>query len=126
MAATEPGHVIEQFTRYFNSGDIEGLASLYEDGAAFIPEPGTVVSDTAGLRSALQGFLDTKGTITIVSTSAVVKGDLALTHSHWRLDVPGGEPMEHTSAEVARRQPDGTWKYALDNPYGGEVLGGLG
>ncbi len=98
MAATEPGHVIEQFTRYFNSGDIDGLASLYEDGAAFIPEPGTVVSDTAGLRSALQ----------------------------WRLDVPGGEPMEHTSAEVARRQPDGTWKYALDNPYGGEVLGGLG
>jgi hypothetical protein len=31
--------------------------------------------------------------------------------------------MEHTSAEVTRRQPDGTWKYAIDNPYGGEVLG---
>jgi hypothetical protein len=30
--------------------------------------------------------------------------------------------MEHTSAEVARRQSDGTWKYAIDNPYGGEVL----
>jgi hypothetical protein len=47
---------------------------LYEDGAALIPEPGTVVSDAAGLRAALQGFLDTKGTITIVSTSTVVKG----------------------------------------------------
>jgi ketosteroid isomerase-like protein len=123
MAATEPGQVIEQFTEYFNSGDIEGLVSLYEDGAALIPEPGTVLTDAAGLRAALQGLLDTKGTITIVSTSAMVTGDLALTHSHWRIDVPGGESIEHTSAEVARRQPDGTWKYAIDNPYGGEVLG---
>jgi ketosteroid isomerase-like protein len=122
MATTEPGQVIEQFTKRFNSGDIEGLASLYEDGAALIPEPGTVVSDAAGLRAALQGFLDTKGTITIVSTSTVVKGDLALTHSHWRLDIPGGEPRELRSAEVVRRQPDGTWKYAIDNPYGGEHL----
>lgn len=65
MAATEPGHVIEQFTKCFNSGDIEGLASLYEDGAAFIPAPGAVFSDAAGLRAALQGFLDTKGTLTI-------------------------------------------------------------
>jgi uncharacterized protein (TIGR02246 family) len=123
MAATEPGQVIEQFTECFNSGDLEGLASLYEDGAVFIPEPGTVSSDAAGLRAGLQGFLETKGTLTIVSTSALVKGDLALTHSHWRLDIPGGEALEHTSAEVARRQPDGTWKYALDNPFGGEVLG---
>jgi uncharacterized protein (TIGR02246 family) len=123
MAATEPSQVIEQFSECFNSGDLDGLASLYEDGAVFIPEPGTVLSDAAGLRAAIQGFLDTKGTLTIVSTSAVVKGDLALTHSHWRLDIPGGEALEHTSAEVARRQSDGTWKYAIDNPYGGEVLG---
>jgi hypothetical protein len=60
---------------------------------------GTYVPINRGTR--VQGFLDTKGTITIVSTSTVVKGDLALTHSHWRLDVPAGEPMEHTSAEVA-------------------------
>jgi uncharacterized protein (TIGR02246 family) len=123
MAATEPGQVIEKFAEFFNSGDLEGLASLYEDGAVFIPEPGTVRSDAAGLRAAYQGFLDTKGTVTIVSTSALVKGDLALTHAHWRLDIPGGQALEHTSAEVARRQPDGTWRYAIDNPYGGEVLG---
>jgi len=122
MAATEPGQVIEQFTQFFNSGDIEGLVSLYEDGAVFIPTPGTVLSDAAGVRAGLQGFLDTKGTLTIVSSSAVVKGDLALTHNRWRLDLANGEPMEHTSADVARRQPDGTWKYAIDNPYSAEIL----
>ena len=41
----------------------------------------------------------------------------------WRLDVPDGEPMVNTSAEVVRRQPGGTWKYAIDNPFGGGILG---
>ena len=26
------------------------------------------------------------------------------------------------TAEIVRRQPDGTWKYAIDNPWGGAVL----
>jgi uncharacterized protein (TIGR02246 family) len=122
MAATEPGQLIEQLTEHFNSGDLEGLTALYEDEAAFISQPGTVHADAAGLRASLRGFLDTKGTLTVVSTSTVVKGDVALTHNHWRLDIPGGEAMEHTSADVVRRQPDGTWKYVIDNPYGGEVV----
>ena len=123
MAVTEPGQVIEEFTKCFNSGDMEGLTSLYEDEAAFTPELGTVLTDDAGLRGALQSFLDTRGTLTILSTTTVVNGDLALTHSRWRLEIPDGDPMEHTSAEVVRRQSDGTWKYAIDNPFGGEILG---
>ncbi|PVZ08622.1 YybH family protein [Actinomycetospora cinnamomea] len=122
MAATGP-NLIEEFAKYFNSGDLDGLVSLYEGGAAFIPEPGTVLTDAAGLRAALQAFLDTKGTASIVSTTETVNGDLALTHSHWRIDIPGGGVLEHTSAEVTRRQADGTWRYVIDNPFGGAVLG---
>ena len=60
------------------------------------------------------------------TTSAVVNGDLALTHTRWRLDIPDGEPMEAVTAEIVRRQPDGTWKYAIDNPWGGAVLDAMG
>lgn len=111
-----------RFAEYCNSGDIGGIASLYEDGAAFVPEPGTVLTDAAGLRPALQGFIGTGGTLTILSSTAAISGELSLTHSRWRLDVPGADPMEHTSAEVLRRQSDGTWKYVVDNPFGGDVL----
>jgi ketosteroid isomerase-like protein len=49
-------------------------------------------------------------------------GDLALTTSKWVLEGIGadGKParMEGQSAEVARRQPDGTWLFVIDNPYG--------
>src|SRR4029450_10309582 len=48
--------------------------------------------------------------------------DLALTTSKWVLEGIGadGKParMEGQSAEVARRQPDGTWLFVIDNPYG--------
>lgn len=122
MMATTGPNLIEDFAKYFNSGDLEGLLSLYEDGAAFVPQPGSVLTDAAGLRAALQAFLDTHGTASIVSTTEAVAGDIALTHSHWRIDIPGGDVLEHTSAEVTRRQPDGTWKYVADNPFGGDVL----
>jgi ketosteroid isomerase-like protein len=43
-----------------------------------------------------------------------------LTHNAWTLE--GDAPMEGVTAEVVRKQPDGTWKYAVDNPFGGGVL----
>ena len=30
----------------------------------------------------------------------------------------GDQAMEGKSAEVVRRQPDGTWLFAIDDPYG--------
>ena len=45
-----------------------------------------------------------------------------MTTSKWVLEGtgPDGKPikMEGQSAEVARRQPDGTWLFVIDNPFG--------
>ena len=73
-----------------------------------------------------QSYLASGGTISVVDTTAVRNGDIALTHTHWRLDIPGAEAMESVTAEVVRRQSDGTWKYAMDNPWGGAVLEAAG
>ena len=70
----------------------------------------------------LQAFLAMGGTMSLLGATAVPNGDLALTHSKWRLEVPGSDAMEGTTAEVVRRQPDGSWKYIIDNPFGGSVL----
>ncbi len=104
-------------------GDLRGGGAgalqgpLCEDGAVLVPEPGPAL---------LTAFLDMKGTLEVLATTAVVNGDIALTHTRWRLDVPGGEPMESVTAEVVRRQPDGTWKYLIDNPWGGSILEAIG
>lgn len=49
-------------------------------------------------------------------------GDLALTHGHWKMTVGGETVAEGKTAEVARRGPNGDWRYILDNPFGSDVL----
>jgi len=51
------------------------------------------------------------------------RDDIALTHNRWSLQYPGrSDPMQGETAEVVRRQPDGGWRYAIDNPAGGAVI----
>lgn len=53
---------------------------------------------------------------------------IALTTSKWVLEGtgPDGKPLrtEGQSAEVARRQPDGTWLFVSDNPFGLQLAEG--
>jgi ketosteroid isomerase-like protein len=115
--------VIEHFIKLFNSRDLDGLLGLYEDDVVLVPEPGaSFLTGAAAAREALQGFLAMGGTMSLVSATAIPNGDLALTHSKWRVEVEGSDPMEGVTAEVVRRQADGTWKYVIDNPFGGAIL----
>jgi len=126
MGAASPEQVIEQFCRLFNSGDLDGLVNdLYEDDAVFFPSPTDApVSGKAAVADSLKEYLGYGGTVSVVASTAVTNGDIALTHTHWRLDIPGAEAMEGLTAEIVRRQPDGTWKYVIDNPWGSAVLEG--
>jgi ketosteroid isomerase-like protein len=124
MAAREPEQLIEAFASLFNAGDLDGLRNLYESEAVLVPEPGPgMVAGAAAVREVLEGLLAMNGTMKIVAGAAYRNGDLALTHAHWRVEVPGEDAMEGTTAEVVRRQPDGSWKYAIDNPWGSAVVG---
>jgi len=124
MSANEPTQVIEVFAKLFNSGDMDGLMdTLYEDDVVLVPGPGAeVAKGKDAARAVLQEFLNLGGTITIEAAAAYEMGDIALTHSKWKLDVPGADAMTGTTAEIVRRQPDGSWKYVVDNPWGGAVL----
>lgn len=48
-------------------------------------------------------------------------GELALLRGEWRLrgTAPDGSPLELASrtAEVVRRQPDGSWLYVIDHAF---------
>lgn len=94
--------------------------ALYEDDAALIPQPGTVVRGKDQIATALQQFLDLGGTIAFDPMAAVEAGDLAYLSSRRSLTGtdPDGNPLEMGAAEVARRQRDGTWLYVIDNAWG--------
>ena len=123
MPATEPEQMHSLFEQAFNAGDIEALIALYEPDAALIPQPGVIVEGTAAIRESLLWFLDRRGQITLDTKLVVRVGDLAYLANRWSLSggtMPDGSPAElgATTAELARRQPDGTWLYVIDNAWG--------
>jgi uncharacterized protein (TIGR02246 family) len=122
MAARAPEDLDRLFAAALNSGDIEALMRLYEPQAALRPAPDQVVQGHAAIRSALNGFLAMKPTIELSPKILGQSNDIALVTADWTLKGtgPDGAPVQMSgrSAEVARRQADGTWLFAIDTPWG--------
>ena len=123
MPASEPEQIHGLFEQAFNAGDIEALMALYEPDAALVPQPGAVAKSSAAIRESLRWFLDRGGRISLDTKLVLRVGDLAYLANCWSLSggtMPDGSFAElgATTAEVARRQPDGTWLYVIDNAWG--------
>jgi ketosteroid isomerase-like protein len=126
MPATEPEQIHGLFEQAFNAGDLEALMALYEPGAALIPQPGMVAEGGPAIRDSLRWFIDRGGQITLDTKLVVRVGDLAFLSNRWSLTggtMPDGSPADlgATTAEVAHRQPDGTWLYVIDNAWGDQA-----
>ena len=117
-----PEQVLDSIVRGINSGDLESLMQLYESEAAFATQPGSLAHGVPGVRDALAGFISMNGTLDLEVTRVLEVGDLALVIGVWTFDGtgPDGETvrLEARNADVLRRQPDGTWRFVIDNPWG--------
>jgi ketosteroid isomerase-like protein len=99
----------------------------YESNTALIAQPASVAHGSEQGRAALQG-LALKGRITPDTKLVVTVGDLAYLSNTWSLSGtgPDGKPVAlgATTVEVTRRQPDGTWRYVIDNAWGDQAVAG--
>jgi uncharacterized protein (TIGR02246 family) len=108
-----------------NKGDLDTAVALYEPKATYVLDSGEVITGRAAIRDAVQGFLALKPSFTI-EVKALLSGDgeLALTSATWSVRGIDTEGKPFTgggkSREVVRRQADGTWRFVIDNPHGGE------
>jgi uncharacterized protein (TIGR02246 family) len=120
MTTTE---VLERFAAFLADGDARGALSLYEPDAAFVVEPGTVVTGHEDIGVALDGFAALRPTLRGDIEQVVYAGDVALVANRWVLDgtTPGGERVRLSgrSADVLRRASNGDWRIAIDDPWGG-------
>jgi ketosteroid isomerase-like protein len=117
-----PERVLEAIVSGINSRDLESLMPLYESEAAFAAQPGSLARGPAGVREALTGFISMEGKLDLQVTRVLEVDDLALVIGVWSFDGtgPDGEPvhLEAQNADVLRRQPDGSWRFVIDNPWG--------
>ena len=95
------------FVERANAGDVEGLVALYEKNATLDCGNGEVVRGLEQIRRFFIDFLKNRPQLSpSIQAPALCSGNLALTSS--RLD--NGD----ITAEIARRQPDGSWLWVVD------------
>ena len=117
-----PEHVSRRLERRLRAGDVEALRELYESGAVFLDLAG-VGQGWPAIRAAHQGFPDAGLTLTLIDSVVVEADGIALVHWSWTIRGSDGSSADGTSAEVLRRQPDGSWKFPVDNSDGLALIG---
>jgi uncharacterized protein (TIGR02246 family) len=114
MSSTEKARKPEDITRLFveraNAGDAAGIAALYEKDAVMAYPPGQVTAGREAIRALWEAVLARAPHFEPESPlPTLISGDIALTSTAPK-DGAGAR------AQVARRQPDGTWLRLLDQP----------
>jgi uncharacterized protein (TIGR02246 family) len=121
-----PVDTVNRLADAINRGDLERAITLYEPGAVLVVQPGTLARGSTQLREALAGFIALKPTLTSEAWEVIEAGDVALYVGRWNLrgTDPTGKAvaMAGQSADILRRQEDGRWLIALDNPWGDQIL----
>lgn len=105
--AKEPNDLEKYFVERANARDVEGLVALYEPDAILTDGAGEIAVGINQIREFFVKFLADRPMLDSSNqTEALCSGDLSLTSSK----LSNGD----ITAEVARRQPDGSWLWVID------------
>lgn len=108
--AMQPEDLTRLFVERSNAGDAAGVAALYEPDAVMAYPPGHQTVGRAAIQKLWEQVLANRPHFTPEPPlPTLVCGDLALTST---------PPSDGAGAraQVARRQPDGSWLRVLDQP----------
>jgi ketosteroid isomerase-like protein len=107
--ATDPQELARLLVARANAGDVDGMVELYEPDAVLAVGGGSIARGAAQIRAFYANFLATGVRFNLgEQRPAMPSGELALTSTR----LPNGT----ITAEVARRQSDGSWRWVIDQP----------
>lgn len=123
MTITSPHEINAAFARAFNARSIESLIALYEPDAVLkVDGSDKSLAGQSAIARELQQLLNVPGTMTSRNNFCIVHGGLALLRADWEVAADDGTVVASgSSAELVRRQPDGTWRYVIDHAAGASV-----
>lgn len=122
MAAHTPEECDALFARHVNAGELDAVVALYEPRASLVQQDRSAASGHGAIREALAGFVAMHPTLHMNVKQVVRAGDdLAVLYNDWSMTAkgPDGKPvaLSGKATEIVRRQPNGTWLFAVDDPW---------
>jgi ketosteroid isomerase-like protein len=113
----------EAFARAFNSRDLANLLALYEEDAALrVDDTGATHRGKEAIARELARLLTLPGTMVSLNRFCIQQGDLALLRAdHAIRGADGAILVAGSSAEIVRRQADGSWLYVVDHAVGASL-----
>ena len=115
-----PQELMSRFGEHVGARALETLVALYEPAAVFAPSPGTVHTGRAAIGSALRDLLALSPVMETHVREVHEADGIALVIVDWSLrgTAPDGSAVTQSgrSADVLRRQSDGTWRVLIDHP----------
>jgi ketosteroid isomerase-like protein len=124
MPATTAEEAHRLWADAFKRGDVDAVLELYEQGAVFVAQPGAPLArGKDAVREVVRTFVAMGGTFNIEPTDSIECDGVAVLYAKWTLE--GGSDADGNAIELAghttdvvRRRSDGTWLFAIDNPWG--------
>jgi uncharacterized protein (TIGR02246 family) len=121
-----PAETVNSLIEAISNGDLEAAMRLYEPDAVIVAQPGNIARGRDAVHAAIAGFIALKPVLKSEAFEVVEAGNIALFCSRWSLvgTAPDGNKVEISgeSSDVLRRQPDGRWLVAIDNPWGPSIV----
>jgi ketosteroid isomerase-like protein len=115
MPANSPEDICCLFQKYMAAGDLDAVLSLFDPEAVLVKRPFGVMQGRDGLRRELAPFAAMQTRFTFNIKQVIQSSDIALMHTEWQVSFP--HPMSVYAIAVARRQPDGTWRWLIGDPF---------
>lgn len=118
--ASTPTRLMELFSQRVHDRDLDALMELYERDAVFLPSSGGILTGRDAIRGGLAELLALEPVMNVRVAQVLSTGDTALVVNDWSMTgmAPGGSAVREggTSADLLRRQPDGSWLVLIDHP----------
>jgi len=120
MKASRPREIADCVGHFMKQGDLDGIMTLFHPDCMMVfPQGAEPVFGHEAIREAFVPFAEMRLILHSTVLHELINGDTALLTADWKIETDTGEPMgQGRSTEVAKRNPDGSWVYFIDSPYG--------
>lgn len=120
MLPRTPRLAIRALLTAFQQRDVDAVLALYENNALMVVHPNMIATGRSSLRKVYEGIFSLSGDSRFEEQRFIEGDDLALFSANLAM---ASNPVTetHLTTMVLRKQPDGSWLIAMDNPWGPRV-----